>query len=210
MGARRRGSGGRSAARTRAAATLKPSSDLTRSSFERGRRRSGHLCSRRVIWSSTTRRRIPRCRLIATPDTKLAWLGRSPILTADFAADFSDHTTYVPDSRAPGDLLTADELAAKLRCSRDWVYRRARPGELPGAIRLESGWLRAREQSPPLQPSGVAQSQPERRASLQKAKRKMKVTVKTRAHGSGGLEANLFWTDAEGRRRRVRRASPFT
>jgi excisionase family DNA binding protein len=123
-------------------------------------------------------------------------------------------------SQAADDLVTADELAARLRCSRDWVYRRARTGDLPGAIRLESGWrfrsadidawLRAREQTLPAHPSGVAQSQPERRASLQKAKRKMKVTVKTRAHGSGGLEANLFWTDAEGRRRRVRRASPYT
>jgi excisionase family DNA binding protein len=121
--------------------------------------------------------------------------------------------------RAGSRLLTAAELADRLRRSRDWVYRRARAGDLPGAIRLASGWrfrladveawLAAQEQTHPAHPSGVASSPPEGRASLLKAKRKMKVTVKARTQGTGGLEANLFWTDATGRRRRVRRASPY-
>lgn len=74
----------------------------------------------------------------------------------------------MPDPRAPADLLTAEELAQKLRRSRDWVYRRARAGDLPGAVRIDSGWrfrsaeidawLRAREQSPPPCPSGVGHS----------------------------------------------------
>ena len=117
-------------------------------------------------------------------------------------------------------LLTASELATRLRRSRDWVYRRARAGDLPGAIRLDTGWrfrrseidawLGTQEQTHPPRPSGVGHShRPERRVSPQKAKRKMKVTVKARTQGTGGLEANLFWTDAQGRRKRVRRASPY-
>jgi integrase len=70
-------------------------------------------------------------------------------------------------------------------------------------------WLRAREQVTPVQPSGLAQSQPEERVASQKATRDVKITVKPRTQGVGGLEVNLFWTGAEGRRHRVRRASPY-
>ena len=116
-------------------------------------------------------------------------------------------------------LLTASELAAMLRRSRDWVYRRARAGEIPGAVRFDDGWrfrqtsiaawLRSREQPSPTHPSGLAQSPPEGSVAPQKAKRDVKITVKPRTQGVGGLEANLFWTGADGRRHRVRRASPY-
>ncbi|EDM76706.1 Phage integrase [Plesiocystis pacifica SIR-1] len=81
---------------------------------------------------------------------------------------------------------------------RSWRFR---------AVELEA-WIREREQSHPAQPSGVGHSQPGKRASPQKAKRTMKITVKARTQGTGGLEANLFWTDSAGKRVRVRRASP--
>jgi excisionase family DNA binding protein len=152
------------------------------------------------------------------------WLGWHPPTLAHHprgrsAADISDHTKHVPDDRAPSDLLTADELATQLRRSRDWVYRRARAGELPGALRLDSGWrfrkadidawLAPREQNPPAHPSGMEHSQPEGRVAPQKADYDVKITVRRRTQGFGGLEVDLFWTDTDGHRRRMRRASPY-
>lgn len=116
-------------------------------------------------------------------------------------------------------LLTAAELAARLRKSRDWVYRRARMGQIPGALRLEGRWrfrkaaidrwLFALEDPTGAPARGVGDSLSERRAALMKVKRDMKITVRQRTQGYGGLEVDLFWTDADGKRHRMRRASPY-
>ena len=116
-------------------------------------------------------------------------------------------------------LLTTDELAERLRKSRDWIYRRARKGQIPGALRLDGRWrfrktaidrwLYDLEHPTGAQPRGVGHSPAERRAALLKVKRDMKITVRQRTQGYGGLEVDLFWTDPAGQRHRMRRASPY-